>query len=95
MRAVGFLLNRYRAEIVPMLLLALIVAVTAFLAAVGPRLFNRVADDGLRYDVARSQSIDRNLELGRIGHMTGGSGLEPVAEQGRSWRPSCRKASVA
>ena len=82
MRAVGFLLNRYRAEIVPMLLLALIVTVTAFLAAVGPRLFNRVADDGLRYDVARSQSIDRNLELGRIGHLMGGSGLEPVAEQG-------------
>ena len=82
MRAVGFLLNRYRAEIVPMLLLALIVAVTAFLAAVGPRLFNRVADDGLRYDVARFQWIDRNLELGRIGHLTGGSGLEPVAEQG-------------
>ena len=81
MRAVGFLLNRYRAEMVPMLLLALIVAATAFLAAVGPRLFNRVADDGLRYGVGRSQSIDRNLELGQIGNLSGGSGLQPVAER--------------
>jgi putative ABC transport system permease protein len=82
MRAVGFLLNRYRAEIGPMLLLALIVGVTAFLAAAGPRLFNRVADEGLRYDVARSQSLERNLELGEIGTLGGGSGLQPVAERG-------------
>ena len=82
MRAAGFLLNRYRAEIVPMLVLALVVAVTAFLAAAGPRLFNRVADDGLRYDVGRAQSIERNLELGQIGNLSGGSGLEPVAARG-------------
>jgi putative ABC transport system permease protein len=82
MRAMGFLLNRYRAEIVPMLVLALVVMVTAFLAAVGPRLFNRVADDGLRYDVGRAQSIQRNVELGEIGHLIGGSGLQPVADRG-------------
>ncbi|MGH2382729.1 MAG: hypothetical protein ACRDG7_16130 [Candidatus Limnocylindria bacterium] len=82
MRAIGFLLNRYRSEIVPMLLLALIVAVTAFLAAVGPRLFNRVADDGLRHDVGRAEAIERNLELGQIGFLSGGSGLEPVADAG-------------
>ena len=81
MRAVGFLLNRYRAEIVPMLVLGLVVAVTAFLAAAAPRLFNRVADDGLRYDVARAQSIDRNIELGQVGNLSGGSGLQPVAER--------------
>ena len=82
MRAVGFLLNRYRAEIVPMLVLALVVVVTAFLAAAGPRLFNRVADDGLRYDVGRAKSIDRNLELGQIGNLSGGSGLQSVADRG-------------
>lgn len=82
MRAVGFLLNRYRAEIVPMLVLAVVVAVTAFLAAAGPRLFNRFADDGLRYDVARAESIERNIELGQIGSLTGGSGLQPVADRG-------------
>ena len=82
MRTVAFLLNRYRAEIVPMLVLALVVAVSAFLAAAGPRLFNRVADDGLRYDVGRAQSIERNIELGQIGNLSGGSGLEPVADRG-------------
>ena len=82
MRTVAFLLNRYRAEIVPMLVLALVVAVSAFLAAAGPRLFNRVADDGLRYDVGRAQSLQRNIELGEVGHLTGGSGLEPVADRG-------------
>jgi putative ABC transport system permease protein len=82
MRAVGFLLNRYRAEMVPMLALALIVAITAFLAAAGPRLFNRVADDGLRYDVGRARSIERNLELGQIGQLSGGTGLEQVADRG-------------
>ena len=82
MRAVVFLLNRYRAELVPMLLLALIVGATAFLAAAGPRLFNRVADDGLRFDVERSRSADRNLQLGQIGALSGGDGLESVASLG-------------
>ena len=81
MRAAAFLLNRYRAEIVPMLLLALLVVVTAFLAAVGPRLFNRVADDGLRYDVERAQSVERNVELGEIGTLVGGDGLDAVADR--------------
>ena len=82
MRAAVFLLNRARAEIVPMLILALVVAVTAFLAAAAPRLFTRVADDGLRYHVGRAQSVERNLELGRIGHISGGTALEAVADLG-------------
>ncbi|MGI8999262.1 MAG: hypothetical protein ACR2GO_06100, partial [Candidatus Limnocylindria bacterium] len=82
MRAIGFLLNRYRSEIGPMLVLALIVAVTAFLAAAGPRLFNRVADDGLRHDVNGAEAIERNLELGQIGFLGGGSGLQSVADAG-------------
>ena len=82
MRAIGFLLNRYRAEIGPMLVLAVVVAVTAFLAAAGPRLFNRVADDGLRHDVGRAEAIERNLELGQIGFLSGGSGLASVADAG-------------
>jgi putative ABC transport system permease protein len=81
MRAAAFLLNRYRAEIVPMLLLALLVGVTAFLAAVGPRLFNRVADEGLRHDIERAQSVERNVELGEIGTLLGGEGLDVVADR--------------
>ncbi|HEX7196374.1 MAG TPA: FtsX-like permease family protein [Candidatus Limnocylindria bacterium] len=83
MRAIASLLNRYRAELLPMLLLALVVAVTAFLAAVSPRLFNRVADEGLRHDVERAESAERNLELGQIGALSGGSGLGPVADMAR------------
>lgn len=83
MRAIAFLLNRYRSEIVPMLLLALIVAVTAFLAAVGPRLFNGVADDGLRHHIEGALPIERNLELGQIGFLSGGSGLQSVADAGQ------------
>src|SRR5688500_7171725 len=83
MRAIAFLLNRYRAELLPMLLLAVIVAVTAFLAAAGPRLFNGVADEGLRHDVERAESAERNLELGQIGALSGKTGLEPVADMAR------------
>ena len=83
MRAIAFLLNRYRAELLPMLLLAVIVAVTAFLAAAGPRLFNGVADAGLRHDVERAESAERNLELGQIGALSGRTGLEPVADMAR------------
>ena len=82
MRAIAFLLNRYRSEIGPMLLLALIVAVTAFLAVSGPRLFNRVADDGLRHAIRRAEPIERNLQLGQIGFLGGAGGLQSVADAG-------------
>nr|MBA3586976.1 hypothetical protein [Chloroflexota bacterium] len=82
MRAIGFLLNRYRSELIPMLLLGIIVMATAFLAAAGPRLFNAVADEGLRHAIGRAEPVERNLELGQIGHVTGGGGLDPVAELG-------------
>jgi putative ABC transport system permease protein len=73
MRAITFLLNRYRHERVPMLLLALLVLVTAFLSALAPRLFNRVADDGLRHVVAQATPIERNVQLGQIGKVPRGA----------------------
>ncbi len=79
MRAIAFLLNRYRDERSSMLLLALLVFVTALLAAAAPRLFNRVADEGVRHEVGRALPAARNLELGQIGVLVGGPGLEPVA----------------
>jgi putative ABC transport system permease protein len=82
MHAIAFLLNRHRAEIVPMLVLALIVALTAFLAAAGPRLFNRVADEGLRQKVGQAPFVERNLELGQIGSLRSGAGLQAVADLG-------------
>ncbi|MDQ3691657.1 MAG: hypothetical protein M3406_16830, partial [Chloroflexota bacterium] len=82
MRAIGFLLNRYRSELLPMLLLGIIVMATAFLAVAGPRLFNAVADEGLHHALGRAQPVARNLQLGQIGHVSGGAGLEPVADLG-------------
>ncbi len=83
MRAIVFLLNRYRAERGPMVLFALLVAATAFLAAAAPRGFNRVADDALRHVVEGARPIERNLQLGQLGVISGGSGLQSVAEVGR------------
>ena len=81
MSAAAFLLNRARAELPAMVVLAVLVGVTAFLAALGPRLFNLVADQGLRHRVVGAEPGQRNLELGRIGYLLGGNGLERVAAE--------------
>ncbi len=82
MRAIRFLLNRHRAERLPMLLFAILVGGTAFLAAAAPRGFNRAADDGLRHVLAEARPVDRNLQLGRIGTISDGEGMSSVAAVG-------------
>lgn len=76
--AVAALLRRLRAERSVALLLFTLVAVTSFAVAAGPRLFNRVADDGLRYEVARATAIQRNVQLSRIDRIPAGSD-DPMA----------------
>jgi putative ABC transport system permease protein len=61
--AVAALLRRLRAERGVAVLLFVLVAVTSFAVSAGPRLFNRVADDGLRYEAARGTAIQRNLQF--------------------------------
>jgi putative ABC transport system permease protein len=57
------LLRRLRDERAVVVLLFVLVGVTSLVAAAGPRLFNRVSDDGLRSAVARSTAAQRNLQF--------------------------------
>ena len=61
--AVVVLLRRLRAERGVIVFLFVLVTVTSLVVAVSPRLFARVADDGLRYEVARSTAAQRNIEF--------------------------------
>jgi putative ABC transport system permease protein len=80
MAAIRLLAARLRQDLLPPLLLALLVLVTAALAASAPRLLNRVADDGLRSEVAGAAPIERNLQFGRITRIetSPGEGLAAV-----------------
>lgn len=86
MRAVLFLLRRRRAELAPMLLLAAVVAATSFVATAAPRGFTRIADEGLRAALLEARPLDRNMELGRVGVLRGGEGMDPVATAGEEIR---------
>jgi putative ABC transport system permease protein len=78
MSAIRLLIARLRQDRLPVLLLAVLVFVTALIAALAPRLFNGVADAGLRYQIAQASVIERNLQLGRI------TRIETAAEAGMS-----------
>lgn len=81
MTAIRLLVTRLRRDQLPALLLAVMVLVTALLAAMAPRLFNNVADAGLRYQIADVANVtQRNLQLGRITFIpSGGGGMAAVA----------------
>jgi putative ABC transport system permease protein len=64
--AVAALLYRLRDERAIVALVFAVVAVTSFAVAAGPRLFERVADDGLRYEAAHSTAIQRNLQFSTV-----------------------------
>jgi hypothetical protein len=61
--AAAFLLRRWRVERGIVLMLIVLVAITSFLAAAAPRLYNLVADAGLRREVAEASASRRNIEL--------------------------------
>ncbi|HSK52293.1 MAG TPA: FtsX-like permease family protein [Clostridia bacterium] len=61
--AAAFLLRRLRSERGVVLLVVALVGVTSFLVAGAPRLYNLVADAGLRRDVADASAARRNIEL--------------------------------
>ena len=52
--AVAALLRRLRVERAVMALMFVVVAITSFGVAAGPRLFNRVVDDALRYEATHA-----------------------------------------
>ena len=60
-----FLLRRLRAERGVLLLLVLLVAGTSLIVAAAPRLYNSVADAGLRHVLAQTSATRRNIALTR------------------------------
>lgn len=80
MPIVRLLVARLRQDPVPPLLLAIVVAASALLAASAPRLLNRAADAGLRYEVGEADPVERNLQFGRITRIAGApdQGMAPV-----------------
>ncbi|HET7168083.1 MAG TPA: FtsX-like permease family protein [Candidatus Limnocylindrales bacterium] len=78
------LLRRRRAERGVIALLFLLVAVTSLVVAASPRLFGRVADDGLRYAVARSTAAQRNIEFSSVarGVSPTGDPIDRVEDRG-------------
>ena len=63
--AAAFLLRRLRAELGVVLLIVGLVGVTSFLFAAAPRLFNLVADEGVRVAVRDAAPAAANIELSR------------------------------
>lgn len=81
MTPIRLLVTRLRRDQLPALLLAFLVFATALLAAMAPRLFNNVADAGLRYQIADVANVtQRNLQMGRITFIpSDGQGMATVA----------------
>ena len=70
--AAGFLLRRLRAEVGVVALLVAMVALTSFLFAGAPRLFNLVADAALVDQLRSSPVTDRDIQLSSISVPPGG-----------------------
>src|SRR5688500_1758266 len=100
MSAIRLLIARLRQDRLPVLLLAVLVFVTALIAALAPRLFNSVADAGLRYQVAQASVVERNLQLGRITRIetaadAGMSEVEAVEAQIESGLPPSVRSTIS
>jgi putative ABC transport system permease protein len=82
------LLRRLREERAVVALLFLLIAATSLAVAAGPRLFNRVSDDGLRYAVAHATAVQRNLQFLSVDRFEPGRDdpFEGVADRGSSLR---------
>lgn len=62
--------------------MVLLVGATCFLFAALPRLFNSFADDSLRYEVAQSHPLDRNVRALEWDRLTGSGTADPVTAVG-------------
>jgi putative ABC transport system permease protein len=99
--ALQLFLRRLRLEPGPPLTMAALLALTCFLFASLPRLFNDVADDGLRYTVDQGLIEQRNVRLLETGRLPAGptsNRLSTVAERAMRSRddlpPALRGAVV-
>ena len=100
MTAIRLLIARLRQDRLPVFLLVVLVFVTALIAALAPRLFNEVADAGLRYQVAQASVVERNLQLGRITRIeteadAGMSEVEAVEAEIESGLPPSVRSTIS
>jgi len=72
MAAVAAVLRRLRVERGLAALVFVVVAMTSFGVAAGPRLFNRVVDDGLRYEATHATAVQRNLRFSTVDRLPAG-----------------------
>ena len=79
------LLRRVRAERGALLLLGVLIAVTAALFGLAPRLYARMADAGLRAHLAAASTVERNLQLTETGYLAGSPDdpLDAVVRRGQ------------
>lgn len=82
--AAGMLLRRLRGEAGVILLIVVLVASTSFAFAAAPRLFNRVADDAIRYAVRTATPTQRSLGAALTSTIAAasGEGVKPVQTYG-------------
>ncbi|MEP7041154.1 MAG: hypothetical protein ABI864_06220, partial [Chloroflexota bacterium] len=79
--AAGFLLRRLRAEVGVVALLVALVALTSFLFAGAPRLFNLVADAALVDQLRTAAVTDRDIQLSSTSAPPGGDDPLAVIDQ--------------
>lgn len=88
---VSALLRRLRGERELVIVIIAAVIITTIVFAAIPRLFNRMADDGMRYAIDNASSISRNLIARQVASIPAGSPdnvLGPVDDAGREFRSS-------
>jgi putative ABC transport system permease protein len=88
--AVAALLRRARVERGVVVLVFVVVALTSFAVAAAPRLFNRVADAGLRYEAGHATAIQRNLQFTSVDRLPSGTTdpFERIVARGDGLRTS-------
>ncbi|HEX2193368.1 MAG TPA: FtsX-like permease family protein [Candidatus Limnocylindria bacterium] len=83
--AAAFLLRRLRDEVGVALMIFALVAVTAFLFAAAPRLFNQMSDVGLRHRLEAARVVQRNLQISILGPGQPADALAGLADQGQEF----------
>jgi putative ABC transport system permease protein len=83
--AAGLLLRRLRVEAGMMTMLFVAIAATSFVFAAAPRLFNRAADDALRFAARNAPAAQRNVELALVSSLSPGTdgGVSGVRVEGQ------------
>jgi putative ABC transport system permease protein len=93
-------LRRLRLEPGPPLTMLALLALTCFLFAALPRLFNNVADDGLRFMVEEARVDARNLRMLRTERIEAGPASRPLgpvaesAERSRGELPTALRSAI-